>query len=208
MTIRKQYNNVRRNYLARVRALEKKGYQVDRIAIPKTPTRASISRLQKQTSSRLKQTSPFIDVFTGEILEPKGASERKKFEKRNKRNDSFAKDIAREMSLPREKAIQTVHTEVNVTIENFYESIESFIPPLQRFVKAKMDELLGDNSPERRRAVEKTMKENPDYVPTPDQSLQSTIAYSFTVLGRALQLNLKEMQEMQELTGTDGIEME
>lgn len=208
MTIRKQYNNARRNYLARVRALEKKGYQVDRIAIPKNPTRASISRLQKQTSSRLKQTSPFIDVFTGEILEPKGTSERKKFEKRNKRNDSFAKDIAREMNLPREKAIRTVHTEVNVTIENFYESIESFIPPLQRFVKAKMDELLGDNSPERRRAVEKTMKENPDYVPTPDQSLQSTIAYSFTVLGKALQLNLKEMQEMQELTGTDGIEME
>ena len=208
MTIRKQYNNVRRNYLARVRALEKKGYQVDRIAIPKNPTRASVSRLQKQTSSRLKQTSPLIDVFTGEILEPKGATERKKFEKRNKRNDSFAKDIAREMNLPREKATRTVHTEVNVTIENFYESIESFIPPLQRFVKAKMDELLGDNSPERRRAVEKTMKENPDYVPTPDQSLQSTIAYSFTVLGKALQLNLKEMQEMQELTGTDGIEME
>lgn len=208
MTIRKEYNKARRNYLARVRALEKQGYQVERIAIPKTPTRASVSRLQKQTLSRLKQTSPFIDLFTGEILEPKGASERKKLEKRNKRNASLVKDIARELNLPRDRAIQTIHTEVDLTIENFYESIDSFIPPLRGFVRVKMDELLGDNSPERRRAVEKTFKENPEYVPTPDQSLQSTISYNFSVLGKALQLNLQEMQEMQELAGTDGIEME
>jgi len=208
MTIRKQYNKARRNYLARVRALEKKGYQVERIAIPKFPTRASVSRLEKQTASRLKQISPFIDVFTGEVLDPKGKSERKKFEKRNKANNAFIKDIAKQMKLPMDKVIQSIPTEVDVTIENFYESIDSFIPPLQSFIKAKIDELLGDNSPERRQALEKALKENPEYVPTPDQSSQSSIAYKFTVLADALRLNLQEIQEMQELAGTDGIEME
>lgn len=208
MTIRKQYNKARRNYLARVRALEKKGYQVERIAIPKFPTRASVSRLEKQTASRLKQISPFIDVFTGEVLDPKGKSERKKFEKRNKANNAFIKDIAKQMKLPMDKVIQSIPTEVDVTIENFYESIDSFIPPLQSFIKAKIDELLGDNSPERRQALEKALKENPEYVPTPDQSSQSSIAYKFTVLADALRLNIQEIQEMQELAGTDGIEME
>lgn len=208
MSIRKQYNKARRNYLARVRALEKKGYQVERIAIPKFPTRASVSRLEKQTASRLKQISPFIDVITGEVLDPKGKSERKKFEKRNKANNAFIKDIAKQMKLPMDKVIQSIPTEVDVTIENFYESIDSFIPPLQSFIKAKIDELLGDNSPERRQELEKVLKENPEYVPTPDQSSQSSIAYKFTVLADALRLNLQEIQEMQELAGTDGIEME
>jgi len=208
MTLRQQYNRARRNYLARVRELERQGYQVDRIDIPKKPTRASISRLQKQTSSKLKEKSAFIDIFTGEVLEPKGKSERKKFEKRNKRNTAYIKDIAKQMNLPRDIVIQSIPTEVDLTIENFYESIDRFIPPLQEFIKSKMDELLGDNSPERRQALEKTLKENPEYVPTPDQSSQSSIAYNFTVLANAMGLNLREIQELQELAGTDGIETE
>jgi hypothetical protein len=208
MTIRKQYNKVRRNYLARVRALEKQGYQVERIAIPKNPTRASISRLQKQTSANLKQKSAFIDVFTGEILEPKGKSERKKFEKRNRKNTAFMQDISKQMGKPLDVVIQSIPTEVDLTIDNFYDSIDSFIPPLQSFIKAKIDELLGDNSPERRQALEKALKENPEYVPTPDQSSQSSIAYKFTALADALRLNLQEIQKIQELAGTDGIEME
>lgn len=76
-----EYRKARRNLQARVRRLEKKGIMVESIpAIPKRITRGSISRLNKLTRKKLKETKVTIkfNVETGEILEEITRTKRKK----------------------------------------------------------------------------------------------------------------------------------
>ena len=152
-----------------------------------------------------------VDVYTGEVKNPKGKTERHKIEKRNEKNTKMIKSIQKNLNVSGKqlrKIIENIPMARDISIENFYQSIERFIPPLQDFIKARMDELLGDNSPERREAVAKVLRENPDYIPTPEDSQASTIAYKFSELNRILQLELDEQQKLQQLAETDGVEYE
>lgn len=211
MTIKQQYQKARKNYLARVRNLENAGYQIERIPIPKKPTEASIRRLVNQTSKVLRQRNPLVNILTGEIEQPKGATERKKIEKRNIHNTKMARQIARELGKTKQQTMQfikqTVPQSYDITIQNLYESIETFIPPVQEYIRERLDELLGDNSEERRRALAKTIAENPDYLPTPTDSNVGVIQYKFGELSRILKLNLEKEQELVSLL-TDDIEQE
>lgn len=226
MSIKSDYKKARTNYLSRVRRLESMGYYVDRIAIPKTPTQASINRLQKQSTKSIKAKSPLYDILTGEILAPHTTSTRKKIETRNKKNTEFVKSVNKEITsdlntpntpkskqkpikITRGEPVEIGGTQAlfsdDIAIKNFYDSIETFIPPLQPFLKQRMDELLGDNSPERRKMVAQTIRENPDYLPAPSDSRESTISYKFSELERMLNLNLEQSQILQELAGANGV---
>lgn len=206
MTIKQQYRKARQNYLARVRNLEKAGYQVERIPVPKNPTRASINRLNKLTSKALREKAPLVDILTGEIEKPRGRSQRRQIETRNKKNRKFISEIERGIRQPID--LKAIPQAIDITINNLYESIDSFIPPLQRIIKERLDELVGDGSKERKEALAKTIKENPDYLPTPMDSSEATITYKFAELQRILNLNLEELQRLEELAGTDYEEVE
>lgn len=210
MTVKQQYQRARRNYLARVRNLEKAGYVIERIPVPKRPTEASIRRLSQQTSSKLRQSNPLINILTGEIEKPKGKTERRKIEKRNINNTKFVNKIKKELNvkLPDAYAVaQALPSAVDISIQKFYESIETFRPDLQSFIKERLDQLLGDNSPERRKALEKVLRENPDYIPTPTDSNAGTIEYKFAELSRILDLTLQEQNYLMESL-TDQVEEE
>ena len=69
MTIKQAYQRARRNYLRRVRNQEMQGYIVDIIPIPKTPTRTSIRRLEKQTAKVIQSKSSFQSFLTGEQVD-------------------------------------------------------------------------------------------------------------------------------------------
>ena len=75
-----EYRKARRNLLARIRRLEKKGIVVEPIpAIPKRITSNSINRLNKLTRKKLKEKKVIkFDVETGEILEEITRPKRKK----------------------------------------------------------------------------------------------------------------------------------
>lgn len=76
-----EYRKARRNLQARVRRLEKKGIWVEPIpAIPKHITQASINRLNKLTTKKLKETKETLkfDPETGEIFEEITRPKRKK----------------------------------------------------------------------------------------------------------------------------------
>lgn len=58
MTIKEEYNKAYRNYLARIRRVMKEGYDTSIVKISrvKRPTRASIRRLEKQTTRQIRHS--------------------------------------------------------------------------------------------------------------------------------------------------------
>lgn len=75
VTIKQQYQKERKRVLAAIRRLERRGYEVDRSIvpkIPKRPTRASVSRLQKididliYKKSRYGGEATFGEIVSGE----------------------------------------------------------------------------------------------------------------------------------------------
>lgn len=214
MSIKSEYKKARANYLARVRYQESLGYQVERIALPKKPTRASINRLNKQTAKEIRNKSTLVDVSTGEIVKPKRKSERQAIQKKNKAFTKVAKEIEKAITKDRrrrssktnieerQRSIIDIPYDFDIAIQNLYENIEYFIPPLRELIKARVDALLGDNSIERRKALGRVISENPDYVPTPQDSDRTRVEHKFAELSRLLKMEIdsKEFQEITDLT--------
>lgn len=103
MTLRQQYQKARKNFLARVRAAEKKGYIVSSNLIPdipKRPTQASINRLNRLKAKDIYKRSKFASEETeGEIVGPKKAKkilkERQKKEREKKKRLKEAEEKVR-----------------------------------------------------------------------------------------------------------------
>lgn len=216
MTIKQEYRRVRANYLARVRELETQGYQVDRVAIPKKPTLGSINRLQSLTTKTLKEKSTLVDISTGEVVNQKEltASTRKNIQKKNKKLHNYAKDIQKSIGVKgrsrksiRELLIENIPTVDEISLENFMESIDQFIPPVQEFIRQRVAELASTE--ENKKAFIKAIRDNPDYLPIPTDSDIGIISYKFAQLARIMDLDLQsnEMQEFIEMSTVD-VELE
>lgn len=199
MTIRQQYQKARRNYMQRVRYYQSRGYQIAPIEIPKNPTRASIRRLEKQTGKKL-QTSTLIDLSSGEVLENASVSTKKAVAKQNVNLLQFKKEIDRAMRRDNIGEIVNISGSIplpsqdDIILERFIETIDLFIPPVREFLREKVAELT--RTPESRRALIKTMSENPDYIPVPSDSNIGTISYKIAELERILNLNLRDTNDL------------
>lgn len=114
-TINQEYRRIRKNLLARVRRLEKKGYILTGYvpAIPKRITKGSISRLQKLNVKQLyTKATMFVDSSSGEILSAKEGH------KQLKRSSSFKKELQKAMQQDREALTARIERKVNVQIKD------------------------------------------------------------------------------------------
>lgn len=68
-----QYKKERNRILGSIRRLERQGYVVSDKALPRIPkaiTQQSVSRLKKITTQKLKEQSDFVDLATGQLVNP------------------------------------------------------------------------------------------------------------------------------------------
>ena len=81
MTAKELYKRERRNLQRRIKAWEKKGYQllIDLPSIPKKITQASVKRLQKFQLKDLVKKGQVLDITSGEIFTPYGLEEAELF---------------------------------------------------------------------------------------------------------------------------------
>lgn len=208
MTVKQQYQRARRNYLSRVRQLEKAGYVVERIVIPRKITLASIRRLNKQTTNVIRNRAPLIDVFTGEVIEVSGKTHRRKVEQKNVYNSKMISQINKELKKSQKPTtfssiVERMPTSRDISIAQFYDSIPRFIPRLQPMITRAFEELLGNNTIEDRARVEKVLRENPDYIPTPMDSKEETIMYKFSELSRILRFTEEQQEQMMQIVSEE-----
>lgn len=160
MEIKNEYRRVRRNLLARIKRLEKKGYDVE-VKVPKIPkkiTEASIRRLNKMDSGWLKKHSFAPDVETGEKINYYQKSYRNKQKKQ--KPDKKHKNIPHDYEL---------------ALDRFYEIIDMYPERSYMFIKARLDSLVAVYGQKVVGLKLKNMIENGDIV-TPSE------AYNFGVL--------------------------
>ena len=190
MTIKQQYQKAYRNYLRRVNRQVRQGYVVDPIPRVKKPTRASISRLEKQTAQIIKSNSPIQDFLTGEILDTPAVRRRiktkefsdtttetvrRRIERENRAFTQLTpqqQEIAYELQTVDVSQIQEQLTPVlspvnpvDVIISNWYSRIDSLQnPDLREYMREKTDAILEGADTETRAEFAWAYDQNPNII--------------------------------------------
>lgn len=215
-TIKEQYRKARRNYLRRVNRKVREGYIVDVIPIPKNPTRASIRRLEKMTGVEIARTSRLVDMLTGEIYE-RGKRGRKKVAEQNRKFNKLTpleQEIARSIqSLDKDYIYSTIQQEqvaaisqIDVTIQNFYDTIEMFRGDVQSLVKERADALTSTE--EGRRQFAYIYQTQPDLFPDPSIYDEKVINGCFNEVAQAMRLTPNDPDYQKFVQLFDGVESE
>ena len=130
MKAKDMYKRERQNLMKRVKAWEKKGYQllIDLPSIPKKITKASIQRLKNIQLKDLVKKGKVVDVESGEIFSPYGFEQEQKLrrakskQKKGKdRRQSVADDFYNETGYAYEETIEDtdlISAELDVYAEN------------------------------------------------------------------------------------------
>lgn len=177
--IQKEYSHEYTKYLARVRNQQKQGVQVKIIKRVKNPKQVSIDRIKKQTAKEIRKNATVVDMLTGEKITPKEYGRKHALE----RNRVFIKLMPQEQEYARLhgsdlkelKAILKKGIRVNIAtpvldyeiiIESWYDSLYSFHPKVETWLREKTDTLLS-NATERERALfAYTYSKAPEAFPT------------------------------------------
>lgn len=154
--LQQQYSKEYNKYLARVRNQQKQGVQIQRIKRVKKPTQASIERLKKQTAKEIQRKATVVNMLTGELISPEEYGRKHALEA----NRVFIKLTPQEQEYARMqgytkvkdlKALQKAGIKVNtatpaldyeVIIEEWYDSLESFVRTTAEYLRMKTDTLL------------------------------------------------------------------
>lgn len=184
MTIKQEYQKARQNYMSRVRYYRKRGYIIEPLKIPKRPTRASIRALQRQTGEYIrKHVLGFQSFLSGESLEPKTKTQRRKIEKQNVEFLSLSPE-EQQISYERQAithieeqpiAILTPTQSYEQLIDNWYEQIQQYRPDIYRRVEMRTNEMIDGASAEVRRKFAYVLYQNPDIFPTAEDSTAEII---------------------------------
>lgn len=154
MTLKQKYNKAKFRYLNNLKALEKEGYIIDPIELPKKPTQKLVNELNKLTPSRLRGMATLVNIVTGEIL---GANEkgRKELVKSNKRFFNLS-PFEQENSLRTKKIyvdktqrdyipeLSSLPNNVDIVIQNWFETIEDFRGDVRDLVRDRTNELINN----------------------------------------------------------------
>lgn len=215
-TIKEQYRKARRNYLRRVNRKVREGYIVDVIPIPKNPTRASIRRLEKMTGAEIARTSRLVDMLTGEIYE-RGKRGRKKVAEQNRKFNKLTpleQEIARTIqSLDKDCIKSTIQREqaaaisqIDVTIQNFYDTIEQFRGDVQNMIRERVDGMVSTKDGARKFAY--IYQTQPELFPDPSIYDEKIINGSFNEIAQAMKLAPDNPDYQKFVQLFDGVERE
>ena len=185
MTIREEYTRVRNNYMERVRYYRQRGYVIEPIRIPKYITRGSIRRLQREMSEQIrKHALGFQSFLSGEAIEPKTKTERKRIEKQNL--DFLS--LSQEEQYLSQLSGEIVHIPIDFgeyvlpplqsyeqLIDNWYEQISTYRADIYRRVLSRTNELIEGKNKEVRRRFAYVLYQNPDVFPTAEDSTAEII---------------------------------
>lgn len=215
-TIKEQYRKARRNYLRRVNNKVRQGYMVDVIPIPKNPTRASIRRLQKMTGAEIARTSTLVDMLTGEIYERDKRGRRKVAEENRKFNKltPFEQETARAIqSLDKQYIKSTIQQEqaaaisqIDVTIQNFYDTIEQFRGDVQNMIRERVDAMISTEEGAREFAY--IYQTQPELFPDPSLYDEKVINGSLNEIAEAMKLAPDNPDYQKFVQLFDGVERE
>lgn len=215
-TIKEQYRKARRNYLRRVNNKVRQGYIVDVIPIPKNPTKASIRRLQKMTGAEIARTSRLVDMLTGEIYERDKRGRRKVAEENRKFNKltPFEQETARAIqSLDKQYINSTIQQEqaaaisqIDVTIQNFYDTIEQFRGDVQNMIRERVDAMISTEEGARQFAY--IYQTQPELFPDPSIYDEKIINGSFNEITQAMKLAPDNPDYQKFVQLFDGVERE
>lgn len=186
------YRKARKNYLARVRRLEKKGYNVKRIPIPKRITQGSIRRLKSQTTARLKRTFPLLSSFLGKEVEFQPYHEKKLEWAKQKREfvKALFTDEGAESSskkLPKYKII----------LEVWGSYVDTLHPEVKDYVRMRADQLIHESPIKFANAFSK----QPNIFPTPADSRLNIVNFKMNQVAELIGANSWDLGEVIEFLG-------
>lgn len=174
MTLKQQYRKARANYMARVNRLKKQGWKIDIIPTVKRPTKASINRLNNQTSKEIRAKSKLYDFTTGKEVTKHRL---KKASEQGKRKKSISAQIAKKTQrdninvVTNPSVISSIdiaelkkQTPTGVRITEWYEDINTiYAPSIRRVLFELTTELTKTTQLEQ--AFSKVLAQNPELFP-------------------------------------------
>lgn len=222
MTIKQKYQKARANYMARVRRLKKAGWEVDIIPIPKKPTKASISRLEKQTAKEIRYKSKLYDIDTGEEIKEHRLAKAKEQAKKLKESkiDKFSTEVKKalkENEQERKKAEEEAKKQrnhqpyrkevdniegisgdgIDIIIMNWFASINSCFAGSNRKEMIEITNALID-TPEKKKAFAKIYYEHPEYFPEPAYNTSAVINDKFTRVSDEMKSLVEEWKQIED----------
>lgn len=192
--LQQQYSKEYKKYLARVRNQQKQGVQAHIIKRVKKPTQASIERLKKQTAKEIREKASVVDMLTGELITAEEYGRKHALEI----NRAFTKLTPQEQEYARLQGFTTVEElkklqrtgiivieatpvlDVEVIIESWYDSIESFAPKTSHWLRQKTDALLLNASDKKRALFAYTYSKSPETFPTEPYMDKATVDAVFS----------------------------
>lgn len=184
--IRGNYKKARANYLARVRRLQKSGFDITPIKLVKNPTKASIDRLNKQTTKAMREKSKLYDAKGNLVTEHRLKISREIY-KTNVSRETLKKpkshNVSRETSTPKSIVLPTFES---IAIENWWVAINNVFAPSIRDVLKALTEKLTD-TPEKERAFARVLKEHPELFPEQGYESATILRARFSVIAKAMQ---------------------
>jgi hypothetical protein len=210
MTIKQQYKKARANYLARVNYLKKQGWDIKVIAPVKKPTKASIERLNKQTSKQLRSKAKLYDINTGQEITKHRLSKAKEQGKRYK--NIVSKQIAKKTQrnsinqVTSPKVISKINIEelkkqtpTNVKVSEWYEDINSiFAQSIRRVLFELTTELTKTDELEQ--AFSKVLQNNPDLFPQNAYEPDNILKQRFYKISKKMREYISDKKKIDNIT--------
>lgn len=192
--LQQQYSKEYNKYLARVRNQQKQGVQIQRIKRVKKPTQASIERLKKQTAKEIQRKASVVNMVTGEVISPeeygrKHALEANRvFIRLTPQEQEYARThnyhTAEELKKILNKGIRvniaTPVLDYEAIIEAWYNSLESFAPKTEEYLRMKTDLLLSNATEHDRALFAYTYSKEPEAFPTEPYMDKATVDAVFS----------------------------
>nr|DAF34543.1 MAG TPA: hypothetical protein [Caudoviricetes sp.] len=192
--LQQQYSKEYNKYLARVRNQQKQGVQIQRIKRVKKPTQVSIERLKKQTAKEIRRKASVVNMVTGQVISPeeygrKHALEANRvFIRLTPQEQEYARShnyhTAEELKKILNKGIRvniaTPVLDYEAIIEAWYNSLESFTPKTEEYLRMKTDLLLSNATEHDRALFAYTYSKEPEAFPTEPYMDKATVDAVFS----------------------------
>ena len=209
MTIKQQYKKARTNYMARVNRMKKQGWDIDVIPIVKNPTKASINRLNKQSSKEIRAKSKLYDITTGKEVTKHRL---KKAREQGKRKKSISAQIAKKTQrdninvVTNPSVISSVNIEelkkqtpTGVRITEWYEDINTiYAQSIRRVLFELTLELTKTNELES--AFSEVLQTNPDIFPQGAYEPEHVLKQRFHAIATKMREYISDSRTLDNIT--------
>ena len=210
MTIKHQYKKARANYLARVNRLKKQGWDIEVIQLVKKPTKASIARLNKQTSKQIRSKAKLYDINTGQEITKHRLFKAKEQGKRQK--NIVSKQIAKKTQrrsinqVKSHKVISNINIEelkkqtpTGIRVSEWYEDINAvFAQSIRRVLFELTNELTKTSELEK--AFSKVLQNHPDLFPQNAYEPENVLKQRFYAISEKMREYISDTNTIDNIT--------